>query len=111
MSSGALGWVQIANFVIAGLLTIAAAVGVRRALAGGALGRVAPVLLGSFGVGLAAAGVFVADPAIGFPPGTSDAIPTQQSWPRPLHGVSAIVSFVFRVGGCFTLGWRLGPGV
>ena len=50
LSSGDLGWIQIANFVVAGLLTIAAAVGVRRALAGGPLGRVAPVLLGGFGV-------------------------------------------------------------
>ena len=106
LSSGELGWIQIANFVIAGLLTIAAAVGVRRALGGGTLGRVSPVLLGGFGVGLVAAGVFVADPAIGFPPGTPDAIPTQQTWHSMLHGVAAIVSFVFLVGACFTLGYR-----
>lgn len=106
LSSGDLGWIQIANFVVAGLLTIAAAVGVRRALAGGPLGRVAPVLLGGFGVGLAAAGVFVADPALGFPPGTPDAIPTQQTWHSMLHGVAAIVSFSLLVGACFTLGWR-----
>jgi succinate dehydrogenase/fumarate reductase cytochrome b subunit len=106
LSSGELGWIQMANFVITGLLTIAAAVGVRRALGGGTLGRVAPVLLGVFGVGLAAAGVFVADPANGFPPGTPDAIPTHQSWHSILHGVSAILSFVFLVGACFTLGYR-----
>jgi hypothetical membrane protein len=106
LSSGELGWIQMGNFVITGLLTIAAAVGVRRALGGGTLGRVAPVLLGLFGVGLAAAGVFVADPALGFPPGTPDTIPTQQSWHSVMHGVSAIVSFVFLVGACFTLGYR-----
>ena len=106
LSSGELGWIQIANFVVAGLLTIAAAVGVRRVLGGGTLGRVSPVLLGGFGVGLAAAGVFVADPALGFPPGTPDAIPTQQSWHSMLHGVAAIVSFTLLVGACFTLGWR-----
>ena len=106
LSSGELGWIQIANFAVAGLLTIAAAVGVQRALAGGKFGRVAPVLLGGFGVGLVAAGVFVADPALGFPPGTPDTIPTQQSWHSMLHGVAAIVSFVFLVGACFTLGWR-----
>jgi hypothetical membrane protein len=106
LSSGELGWIQMANFVITGLLTIAAAVGVRRALGGGTLGRVAPVFLGLFGVGLAAAGVFVADPAMGFPPGTPDTIPTHQSWHSILHGVSAIVSFVFLVGACFTLGYR-----
>ena len=106
LSSGELGWIQIANFVVGGLLTIAAAAGVRRALGGGTLGRVGPLLLGLFGVGFAAAGVFVADPALGFPPGTPDAIPTQQSWHSMLHGVAAIVSFVFLVGACLTLGWR-----
>jgi hypothetical protein len=106
LSSGELGWIQIGNFVVAGVLTIAAAVGVRRALGGGRLGRVSPMLLGGFGVGLAAAGVFVADPALGFPPGTPDAIPTQQSWHSILHGVAAMVSFTFLVAACFTLGWR-----
>ena len=106
LSSGELGWIQIGNFVVAGLLTLAAAVGVRRALSGGTLGRVTPLLLGGFGIGLAAAGVFVADPALGFPPGTPDAIPTQQSWHSMLHGVAAIVSFTFLVAACFTLGWR-----
>jgi hypothetical protein len=106
LSSGELGWIQIGNFVVAGLLTIAAAVGIRRALGGGRLGRVSPLLLGGFGVGLAAAGVFVADPALGFPRGTPDAIPTQQSWHSILHGVAAMVSFTFLVAACFTLGWR-----
>jgi hypothetical membrane protein len=105
-SSRDLGWIQIGNFVISGLLTIAAAIGVRRALRGGTLGRVAPAFLGLFGVGLAAAGVFVADPALGFPPGTPDAIPTSQSWHSMLHGVSAIVSFTFLTLGCLTLGYR-----
>lgn len=105
LSSGEFGWIQIANFVIAGLLTIAAAVGVRRA-AGGTLGKAGPVLLGGFGVGLVAAGVFVADPALGFPPGSPDTIPTQQSWHSMLHGVAAIVSFAFLVGACFALGYR-----
>jgi len=106
LSSGDLGWIQMANFVIGGLLIIAAAIGVRRALGGGRLGRVGPALLTIFGVGFAAAGVFGADPALGFPPGTPDAIPTHQSWHSMLHGVAAIVSFVFLVGACFTLGYR-----
>jgi len=108
LSSGDLGWIQMANFVVGGLLTIAAAIGVRRALGGGTLGRVAPTLLAIFGVGFAAAGVFVADPALGFPPGTPDAIPTSQSWHSMMHGVAAIVSFVFLVGACFAVGYPWG---
>ena len=105
-SSPDLGWIQISNFVVAGLLTLASAVGIRRALHGGTLGRVSPVLLALFGIGLAAAGVFVADPALGYPPGTPDAIPTSQSWHSIMHGVSAIVSFTFLTAACFTLGYR-----
>ena len=64
------------------------------------------MLLALFGVGFAAAGVFVADPALGFPPGTPDAIPTQQSWHSMMHGVSAIVSFVFLTAACFAFAYR-----
>ena len=106
LSSGDLGWIQMANFVITGLLTIAAAVGVRRALGGGRLGRVAPVLLALFGVGFIGAGLFVPDPAFGFPPGTPDTVPTHQSWQSVMHGVSAMVAFAFLVGACLTLGYR-----
>lgn len=105
LSSGELGWIQIANFVVGGLLVIAAAVGVRRA-GRTTLGTAGPVLLVCFGVGFAAAGVFVADPALGFPPGTPDRIPAQQTWHSMLHGVAAIVSFVCLVGACFALGYR-----
>src|SRR5262245_26521415 len=75
LSSGELGWIQMANFIVSGALTIAAAVGVRRALGGGRMGKVGPVLLGLYGLGFFLAGVFVADPAMGFPPGTPDTIP------------------------------------
>ncbi len=34
MSNGSLGWIQISNFVLTGLLVIAAAFGVRKALKG-----------------------------------------------------------------------------
>ena len=105
-SSPDFGWIQISNFVVSGLLTLASAVGIRRALRGGTLGRVSPVLLGLFGIGLAAAGVFVADPALGYPPGTPDAIPANQSWHSVMHGVSAIVSFTFLTAACFTVGYR-----
>jgi hypothetical protein len=105
-SSPDFGWIQISNFVVAGVLTFASSVGIRRALRGGTLGRVSPVLLALFGVGLAAAGIFVADPALGYPPGTPDAIPTHQTWHSILHGVSAIVSFTFLTAACLTFGYR-----
>src|SRR5689334_10723610 len=78
LANGSLGWIQIANFVLTGLMTIAAAVGMTRALRalGGGPGTVwGPRLIGLYGVGLVGAGVFVADPINGFPPGTPDGPP------------------------------------
>lgn len=63
------GWVQTANFLVCGLLTIACAVGLwRSGLRAGA------VLIGIWGLGLVGAGVFVTDPVSGFPLGTPNAL-------------------------------------
>ena len=51
LANGGPGWIQTANFVIAGILSIAAAVGVRRSITGRG-SRWAPRLLGAYGVGL-----------------------------------------------------------
>jgi hypothetical protein len=59
------GWVQTANFLVAGLLTVAFAVGLWRSGI-----RVGGVLIGLWGVGLIGAGLFVTDPVSGFPVGT-----------------------------------------
>src|SRR5690242_9979755 len=48
LESGDLGWIQITNFVVSGLMTVAAAVGLRRALGRGSV----PVLLGGYGAAL-----------------------------------------------------------
>ena len=73
LSLGDLGWIQITNFVLAGLLSLAFAVGVGRATdqrARPAAGR--PRLLAVFGIGLIIGGVFVPDAALGYPVGTPD---------------------------------------
>jgi uncharacterized membrane protein YhaH (DUF805 family) len=70
LSNGELGWLQIANFIVTGALLLAGAIGVKRTLRAGR-GRVwAPRMLGLYGLGLIGAGIFKADPALGFPPGT-----------------------------------------
>ncbi|WP_203590100.1 DUF998 domain-containing protein [Streptomyces sp. SID13031] len=61
LAIGDLGWIQSANFVITGVLLIAGAVGLRRAVGI----RWAPRLLGLYGVSMVAAGLFVPDPALG----------------------------------------------
>ena len=70
LANGDLGWIQIATFLVTGAMTIAAAVGVRRALGPGRQSAWASGLLGAYGAGLVAAGFFRADPSDGFPPGT-----------------------------------------
>jgi len=69
LSNGPLGWIQIATFLVSGAMTIACAVGMRRAMAGRAGGTWGPRLIAIFGAGLMAAGLLRADPAYGFGPG------------------------------------------
>ena len=69
LSLGDLGWVQIANFIITGLLALACAIGVRRALDGSKGGTWGPVLISTYGFGLILAGFFHPDPGYSFPPG------------------------------------------
>src|SRR5215210_6513833 len=72
LANGPSGWIQIANFILTGLMTVAAAVGLHRALAPGRGHTWAPLLIGVYGLSLIGAGVFRADPAQGFPAGAPD---------------------------------------
>src|SRR5215208_7011671 len=52
MSNGDLGWIQIANFVMTGLLVIAGAVGMKHVLPSSRGGTWGPLLVGIYGLGL-----------------------------------------------------------
>jgi hypothetical membrane protein len=99
LSNGDLGWIQVTNFVAAGLMTVALAVGLRRAGAG----PWAPRLIGVYGLSLVAAGVFRADPALGFPAGTPADAHTV-SWHGTLHLVSGSVGFLCLIAACLIVG-------
>jgi Protein of unknown function (DUF998) len=106
LADGPLGWIQIAGFVLTGLMVIAAAVGMARALRvlGGGPGTVwGPRLVGLFGVGLVGAGVFVADPMNGFPPGTPDGPPAVVTVGGIGHLVLAGLGFLGLVAGALVL--------
>jgi Protein of unknown function (DUF998) len=105
LENGDLGWIQIANFVVSGAMLVAYAAGLGRALAGGTGSRWAPRLTAVFGLCLMAAGVFTADPALGFPAGTPDG-PGHISWHGMLHFTAAGVGFVAVAASCFVLGRR-----
>jgi hypothetical protein len=66
---GDLGWIQVTNFVVPGLLPTAFAVGTWLVLHQGRAGTWGAILRGVFGAGLVAGGVFVPDPSLAYPPG------------------------------------------
>ncbi|MEU3822257.1 DUF998 domain-containing protein [Streptomyces sp. NPDC030392] len=69
LALGEAGWIQTANFLAAGALLIAGAVGLRRTLGGGVGGTWGPALVGVFGASFWAAALFPADGGAGFPAG------------------------------------------
>jgi hypothetical protein len=97
LANGPLGWIQVVTFVVAGAMTIAAAVGVRRALPS----RWAPRLIGLYGAGLMAAGVFRADPAGGFGPGAPAGKVAHVSWHGDGHLIAASIGFIAVIAACF----------
>ena len=70
MSTGDLGWIQIANFILTGTLVVLGAIGLRRAIQADNRWRRGALFLGLYGLGVIGGGVFVTDPTLGFPPGT-----------------------------------------
>jgi len=105
LSNGELGWVQITNFLVSGLLTMACALGMKRALHSGPASGWGALLVGVYGLGLIGAGIFTADPAQGFPPG-APAQPGAISWHGLLHFVSAAPGFLALIAACFVLARR-----
>ncbi len=92
LSLGDWGWVQIGNFVLAGVLNLLYAWGLRRRLHPGRAGRWGSMLIGVYGLGLVTVGVFRTDPSNGFPPGVVAA--TQPSWHGAIHALVALVTFL-----------------
>jgi len=121
LSNGDLGWIQILTFVLTGAMVITFSIGLARAFsfsdgagatssrhrwAGGAGSGWAPRLIGLYGLGLIGAGIFVADPMNGFPPGTPVGQPDAISLHGLLHIVSAAVGFLGLVAGCLVTARR-----
>jgi hypothetical membrane protein len=105
LSLGAPGWVQIANFVVCGILYLIGAVGLRQALRQSRGGTWGPLLIGVTGVGLILAGVFTADPGAGFPPGAPAGAPTM-SWHGLLHELGFLLTFVAAISASVVLARR-----
>ncbi len=93
LALGGSGWTQVANFIVAGLLMLAFAVGLRRALRPPGGSTWGPLLVGVWAVALLGAGVFVTDPVSGYPPGAPDRL-SGYSWHGALHDLFSLPGFV-----------------
>lgn len=91
LSLGDWGWVQVANFVVVGLLIIGGGIGLSRTLGVGRLTRWIGVLVALVGVGLVVAGVFVTDSGAGFPAGAPAGAPVM-SWHGAVHEVGFLTT-------------------
>ena len=100
LANGDLGWIQISNFVVTGVMTIAFAVGLQRT----GIAKRASRLIGVFGLSLVGAGIFRADPAFGFPAGTPEGAPTEISAQGILHFTG--IGFLCLVAACFVVARR-----
>ena len=107
LALGDAGWVQIANFIVAGVLMLAFSAGVARSVATGPGRRWAPVLFAVYGVGLVLGGAFTADPALGFPVGTPEGYPTEWTFHGGVHAFAAPLAFLALVTVTFVMAGRL----
>jgi hypothetical protein len=108
LSLGDLGWIQIASFLLTGLLALACAIGVRRQLKGQKGGTWGALLVGTFGLGLIVAGIFRADPGFGFPPGAPAGPAMPMSGGATLHAVGFFLSMLSLIVNCFVFVRRFG---
>lgn len=102
LSLGEGGWIQITNFIVTGILVLCFAIGLRRVLKGGIGSLWAPILLAIFGLCLVGAGLFVADPLLGYP---KDA-PNTPTWHGNLHVFLSFFVFTALPAACFVLARR-----
>jgi len=103
LANGPLGWIHITVMVLTGAMTVGAAVGMHRALAGRPGGTWGPRLLAGYGFGLVAAGVFVADPMNGFPLGTPNGRPAHPSVHGSAHIAAGGLGFLCLIAATFVL--------
>ena len=105
LALGEYGWMQSANFIVAGLLTLAFAIGLRLALSSQKGSTWGPLLVAVWAIGLIGAGVFITDPVSGYPPGTPDLLlnPTMHG---TLHDWFSLPGFLALTLACFVLGSR-----
>ena len=102
LSLGDGGWIQVANFIVCGLLFVAAGAGLRRATRA----TWGPILIACVGAGMVIGGLFSADPGLGFPAGAPEGQPTTMTWHAMLHLTGFGIGYSALVAACFVYARR-----
>jgi len=99
LTNGPGGSVQTVNFVLTGLMVLAADVGFGRVL--GPQSRGVTWFLGGYGASMLVASIFKADPVDGFPPGTPWGPPPSISTTGLVYFIAGSLGFTFLAMSCF----------
>lgn len=102
LATGDGGWVQVVNFLVCGTLVLAFAIGLRQALKGTRASIGAPILIALFAVALLVAGIFVTDPALGYPLGAAQ-VHTVHGM---IHGLAGLAAFSLLPAAAFVMAWH-----
>lgn len=101
LSLGGGGWAQVLSFIVSGGFVTAFGLGLARVRSRRLAGRWIAGLVVAVGLALVWCGVFVTDPAQGYPPGSQGpapgalvGIPSNPTWHALLHFLGSIVTFV-----------------
>jgi hypothetical protein len=105
LALGPRGWVQTANFAVAGALCLAGAAGLRLAGDRHAGSRTGPIMVAAAGAGLIGSAAFRTDPVGGYPPGTPG-LPAQSSRGGVAHNLAAVPVFLGLPAAAACYGWR-----
>lgn len=100
LAAGPWGWIQSGNLLLTGLMVIACSVGLARTR----VSRVAPWLVGVFGLGMVGGGVMTADPWGGYPIGAPAT--TTLSWHGAGHMIAGLIGFAALIVAAFVLAQR-----
>ena len=106
LSVGEHGWIQVTNFILAGILSILFSVGMARVLTDGPGSRWGPRFFAFFGIGLVIGGIFKADPALGFPAGAPEGYPSHLTGHAMVHAFAPPLAFLSLIGGLLVIARR-----
>ena len=106
LSVGEHGWIQVTNFILAGILSILFSMGMARVLTDGPGSRWGPRFCALFGIGLVIGGIFTADPALGFPVGAPEGYPPHLTSHAIVHAFAPPLAFLSLIGGLLVIARR-----